>query len=241
MTSTVVLAAGLGSRIRAVSAGLPKPLIPIEGKSVIARNLEWLAASGVASAFVNLHYQASAIRETIGNGNEVGIDITYIVEEQLLGTAGTVRSLLPRLEDPILVVYGDSLVRFDLSRLRDAHAHSDAEATLALFDPACLPHSGIAGGTVSLDARGRVLAFNEGRTDGRYVNAGVYLLRASMLAGVDGRDPLDFGSDLFPRLLAQGRHLHGYVFDEGHCLGLDTPQSLQATRDLVAQGRVALR
>lgn len=240
MNSTVVLAAGLGSRIRDAIDGLPKPLISIAGKSVLARNLEWLAESGVTAVLVTLHYQAAMIRETLGDGRQLGLDVAYVIEERLLGTAGAVRSLLPRLADPVLVIYGDSLVRFDLPRLRDTHAHSGAEATLALFDPTRHPHTGIAGGTVSLDPQGRVLAFTEGRRDGRYVNAGVYLLGASALADTDDEGLIDFGNHLFPRLLAQGRHLHGHVFDDGHCLGLDTPESLETAHALVAQGRVKL-
>lgn len=241
MTSTVVLAAGHGSRIRAVSGDLPKPLLSIEGRSVIERNLGWLARYGVGSVLINLHYEGDRIRAALGDGRHLGVEITYVPEEQLLGTAGTVRHLASRLEAPILVVYGDSLLDFDLHAMRAAHARSGAVATISLFDRQRHPHSGIAGDTASLASDGRVEQFREGAADARYVNAGVYLVEAAAFDAAPPEASRDFSRELFPALLRSGAHLQGFVFDEGYCLGLDTPQSLDAARTLVARGRVTLR
>jgi len=129
--------------------------------------------------------------------------------------------------EPMLVVYGDSLVRFDLDALMRAHRSSGAEATIALFDRDRHPHTGIAGGRVRIDAKGRITAFVEGAdAESGLVNAGVYAVEPSLLGLIPPDQLVDFGRDVFPAMLGQGRALQGWIMeDDGYCLGLDTPES----------------
>ena len=141
----------------------------------------------------------------------------------------------------MLVVYGDSLVRCDLTALQRAHRDAKAEATVALFDRDRHPHTGIAGGRVKIDDGGRITAFVEGAGDAAgLVNAGVYALEPSILDLIPTGRLVDFGRDVFPAMLSQRRALQGWVMeDAGYCLGLDTPESHAAGLKLLEAGVVA--
>jgi len=242
MRRALVLAAGLGSRLRSVAGDLPKPLIPFGGAPVLAHNLRWLAGQGVSEVWINLHYAADAIRAEIGDGSAFGLKVTYVFEPELLGTAGALGNIRQVATEPMLVVYGDSLVRCDLAALTERHAARGAEVTVALFDQDSHPHTGIAGGRVELASDGAIVRFVEGGTDTgpALVNAGVYALSPSVLDLIPPGFS-DFGKDVFPAMLAQGRRLDGWIIDEaGFCLGLDTPQSYANGTALLARGRVTL-
>lgn len=242
MDRALVLAAGMGSRIRTVAGDLPKPLMPFGGAPILAHNLRWLAAGGVREVWINLHFAADAIRQAIGDGSAFGLEITYVHEPELLGTAGALANIAPVFDRGMLVVYGDNIVRCDLAILRARHSKAGAEATIALFDQCLHPHTGIAGGRVELTADGAVAAFVEGAgSPSTLVNAGVYVVESSLLDLIPTDRSVDFGRDVFPAMLAAHRALRGYVIDEaGFCLGLDTPESHAAGIKLLADGRIAL-
>ncbi|MBV9735998.1 MAG: nucleotidyltransferase family protein [Acidisphaera sp.] len=251
MPPALVLAAGLGTRIRAVAGDLPKPLIPFGGQPILAHNLRWLAAGGVRDVWINLHYNARRITELVGDGAGFGLRIRTLFEPELLGTAGALANLATQAPEAVpgavLVVYGDNLLRFDLAALLAAHRRRDAAATIALFDRDSHVHTGIAGGRVETGADGRVLAFREGGAPiaGRdLVNAGVYVVEPAvrrLIVPRNGGPAVDFGRDVFPAMLREGLPLFGHVIeDEGFCLGLDTPESHAAGTALLDAGRIVL-
>jgi mannose-1-phosphate guanylyltransferase len=243
MHQALVLAAGLGSRIRPVAGNLPKPLIPFGGAPILAHNLRWLAAGGVTEVWMNLHFAADAIRAEIGDGSAFGLKVTYVYEPELLGTAGALGNIRNVVEGPMLVVYGDSVVRCDLEALAAQHERRGAEATVALFNQDRHPHTGIAGGRVQIAPDGAIQRFIEGAGDmaGQpLVNAGVYAVSPSILELIPAGFS-DFGRDIFPAMLAQDRRLDAWLIDEaGFCLGLDTPESYAAGVALLDRGLVRL-
>ncbi len=244
----MVLAAGRGSRLGAAAGALPKPLIPLAGRSPVAWNLTWLAAAGAREVWINLHYRGKRIRAALGHGGAFGLSIRYSEEERLLGTAGgwaRVAAAHPRLR--WLVLYGDNLMRFDLARLLSTHGRAvgmGGLATIALFDPARHRNTGIAGGRAELGPAGQVSRFVEGTAGagvrGGLVNAGAYVLEPQVLGEVDMRvGEVDFGRHVLPRLAASGR-LYGHVLEPaGFCLGVDTVERLQRARAMLATAEVA--
>lgn len=243
----LVLAAGLGGRLRAIAGDLPKPLMSFGGTPILIRNLCWLADSGVEEVWINLHYAADRIRQAVGDGAGLGLTIRYVHEPELLGTAGALANIAQRFDaafnQALWVVYGDSVVRCDLAALTRSHQRAGAELTLALFDRGRHAHTGIAGGWVEITADGAVSAFVEGAAGdgGGLVNAGVYLAEPSILDLIPAGRPVDFGHEVFPAMLNQGRRLQGHVIeDSGYCLGVDTPESYAAGQRLLAEGRLAL-
>ncbi len=243
MPKAFVLAAGLGSRIRAVAGDLPKPLIRFGGEPILAHNLRWLAGAGVREVFINLHYRAEMIRDAVGDGARFGLRVDYFFEPELLGTAGALRNLGERFDDTLLLVYGDNIVRLDLAALLARHRAAAAKATVALFDPQRHANTGIAGGRVHVGDRGEVAAFVEGGpgTNGGLVNAGVYALEPAIRPYLGAEGSIDFGRDVFPAMLAAREPLAAHEMPaEGFCLGLDTPESYAEGERLLAAGRLAL-
>ena len=237
----LVLAAGLGSRLRGIAGDLPKPLLPIGGEPILARNLRWLSQGGVREVVINLHFEPDAVRAEIGDGAAMALRVSYVHEPVLLGTAGALANIADVFAQTMLVVYGDNLVHFDLQALLDRHAASGALATLALFDQDRNLHTGIAGGRVLLDVAGVVTAFVEGgpQVSAGLVNAGVYVVEPDILDLIPRRRLVDFGREVFPAMLAQGLPVAGHVIEPaGYCLGLDTPESFAAGQALLDQGRL---
>ncbi len=240
----LVLAAGKSTRIRSISQGLPKPLLSVHGRTILERNLSWLADSGLQSAWINLHYRPEAIKAVIRDGSHLGLKVSYSLEPEILGTAGAYKHLQEQWSGTTLVVYGDSLVSFDLAKFYQAHQNSKALATIALFDQNTHPHTAIAGGRVILDENARVTGFfemtgSEGNLPSTLVNAAVYLLEPQVLEMIPTQTFFDFARDLFPQMLTAGYHLQGYLID-GYCLGLDTPESYAKAMSLIECQRPAL-
>ena len=234
------MAAGLGSRIRTIAGDLPKPLIPFGGRSILAHNLRWLNRSGIGEVWINTHFGAAAIRETIGDGSDFSLSVHYTFEPEVLGTAGALANIASVADQTMLVVYGDNIVRCDLDALARAHRAGGALATVCLFDQARHAHTGIAGGRVVVDDHDLVTGFIEGG-DAGLVNAGVYLVEPQLIDRIPRGRSVDFARDVFPDMLASGVPLQGHVLEPGgFCLGLDTPQSFRAGEALLAAGRISL-
>lgn len=241
--SALVLAAGNSTRIAGVARGVPKPLLPLAGKAILVRNLEWLAGQGVKSVWINLHYRPELIREVVGTGEAWGLAVRYSYEPSILGTAGAWRNLEREWSATSLVVYGDNLLRLDLHRFVGHHLRTGGLATVAVFDPSRHANTGIAGGYVELDTATRVRRFIEGaRPPGAaaaYVNAGAYLLEPELRHHMGGGFQ-DFAKDVFPPLAEEGRLFAYLLADEDYCLGVDTPESLAVARELVRSARIVL-
>ena len=233
----VVLAAGRGTRLSAVTTTIPKPMLPVGGRPVIDRVLEMVANSGVGEVFMNLHHCAEVLTDYCGNGARWGIKLTYAFEPTLLGTAGAVKNFGPQLdgESSFFVVYGDNYLECDLSHLSEFHAKHGGAATLALFEKDNVAGSGI----VQLDENGRILRFVEkpppSQVFSRLVNGGVFVLSRDVLGVIPDTIPCDFSYDVFPSLMAAGQKLYGRVM-EGGVWGIDTPLLYEQLRERLRDG-----
>ena len=130
----LILAAGLGTRLRPLTLVRAKPAIPVAGEPLVRRIARWLAANGVSDLVLNLHHLPATLTAVVGDGSDLGLRVRYSWEQPLvLGSAGGPRQALPILgAETFLIVNGDTLSDFDLAALSDAHAVSGALATLAL-------------------------------------------------------------------------------------------------------------
>ncbi|MGH7463875.1 MAG: nucleotidyltransferase family protein [Longimicrobiales bacterium] len=233
----LLLAAGKGSRLGAVSGGVPKPLVDVGGTSPLQHAVSWTAAERPECIWINVHTHGDRVRERIGSAID-GVPILYSHEPELLGTAGAWKKLEEEWTETSLVVYGDNFMRFELRALQAAHARGGGLVTIALFDPARHASTGTVGGRAVLE-NGRVTEFIEGGGDGM-VNAGAYCIEPE-LRGRLSHGLLDFGHDVLPRLALQGE-LAGHVVEEGaYCLGIDDPARLSAARALLRQGLEVVR
>ncbi len=161
MLQTIVLAAGLGTRLHPITRHIAKPAVPVAGKALVVRVLEWLHREGVPDVIVNLHHLPATVTAIVGDGTQLGLRVRYSWEREILGSAGGPRlalSLWPGLEGPCLVTNGDTLTDFPLAPLVAAHASARADGalvTMAVVRNARPDHYN----GLRIDAAGRVLAF----------------------------------------------------------------------------------
>src|SRR2546423_6116590 len=127
----MILAAGLGTRLRPITRQIPKPMVPVVNKPVMEHIARLLAAHGFNEVVANLHWFPQVIRERFGDGSGVGLSLSYSHEEKLLGTAGGVRAAAEFLGDDFLVISGDALTDIDLTSMRRFHESHQGIATLA--------------------------------------------------------------------------------------------------------------
>lgn len=209
----LVLAAGLGRRLRPLTDKVPKPLLPVAGRPILAWTLERLQALGCEAVAINLHHLGEAIRDRFGD-RFGDMPLRYSEEPELLGTLGALGPLRQffAAADLVLVINGDSLCRWPLKRLVRRHQASRAQATLLL---ARGPDATNFGGGVGVAKDGRILSMFRGDEDRgevhrRHVFAGAHALVPSLLPRV-GDGPSDFVSDLYLPLLSEGARLQGVI------------------------------
>ena len=113
----VVMAGGEGSRLRPLTIGRPKPMVPVVNKSVIGHLFDLLKHHGITEVIVTLRYMASFIQDYFDDGSSIGMKITYSIEEAPLGTAGSVKHAARYLDDTFIVISGDALTDFNLGEI----------------------------------------------------------------------------------------------------------------------------
>jgi NDP-sugar pyrophosphorylase family protein len=223
----VVLAAGRGERLGAAALTRPKPLWRLGSAPILDQDLALLAAAGVSHVAINLHHLGASIRNHVDQQHYGAMSVTYSEEETLLGTAGGVRqaqSLLPSTW-PLLVIYGDNLLRLDLRRMIERHAAAKGQASIAVHWLTDARMSGL----VEFGGDGRIDSFVEKPKGPRpipgWVNAGVYLLEESVIDTIPADRPTDFGLDIFPRLLNDEARLYAHQLGaDERVWAIDTPQ-----------------
>ncbi|MAG37579.1 MAG: nucleotidyl transferase [Dehalococcoidia bacterium] len=221
----LILCAGEGTRLRPLTADRPKPMVPVGGKPGLAWIIGWLSHFGVYEIAINLHHRPEAVTDYFADGAQYGVRLTYLLEEQLLGSAGTARALASFLDRRFVLVYGDVLTTLDLSRLVALHKRSHALATLALYTVPNPSECGI----VSLDAQGRVTRFVEKPPPtavfSTLANSGIYVMEPDIIASIPpDLVPCDFGHDVFPALLRADRALWGLpIATDEYLIDFGTP------------------
>lgn len=201
ITEAIVLAGGRGTRLRSLVSAVPKPMADVNGAPFLAYVLARLAAAGVRTTLLSVGYKHEAITSYFG-GSWRGMRLRYVVEPEPLGTGGALALSLAQAEEPsVFVLNGDTYFDVPLQELAARHAAGCCDLTLALKR---LPDVGRYGTVVV--AGGRVVRFEEkaGRAAG-LVNAGVYLARRDLLAGVPAGVAFSFEADFLPPRLGELR------------------------------------
>ncbi len=221
----MVLAAGLGTRLRPVTHAIPKPMVPVLNRPVMEHTVRLLARHGFRETIANVYWFPETIETHFGDGSAFDLELSYSQEERLLGTAGGVRKAAGFLGDSFLVVAGDALTDIDFAAMRDFHESHHGLATLATKRVA------------DTDQFGVVIAGEDGRIEGfqekpdpvealsNLANTCIYMFRAevfdffpepgtSKAAGAD--DPpafADWAMDVFPALLENDIPFYSHEID----------------------------
>jgi mannose-1-phosphate guanylyltransferase len=221
----MILAAGLGTRLRPITYAMPKPMVPVLNRPVMEHIVRLLARHGFREAIANLHWFPETIEAHFGDGSEFGIELSYSREERLLGTSGGVRNAAGFFGDSFLVISGDALTDVDLGAMREFHESHDGIATLATKRVADTTQFGVA----ITGSDGRIQGFQEKPDPSEALsdlaNCGIYMFRsevfdffpspgASKAAGPE--DPpsfADWAMDVFPALLEADVPFYSHEID----------------------------
>lgn len=221
----VLLAAGLGTRLRPVTDVVPKCLVEVGGRTLLDTWLDALAAAGVDEVLVNTHHLAEQVVDHVTH-RATGPAVHLAHEPVLLGSAGTLLNNRDFLdgEDMFLVLNADNLTDFDLRVLVDAHRAGGAVATLTVFRT---PRPSECGILEVVD--GRVVGFVEKPASPRsdLANAGMYAFGPEVLDEIPDSLPRDVGFDLLPRLVGRARAVS---IGDSWFLDIGTPQALERAR-----------
>jgi NDP-sugar pyrophosphorylase family protein len=231
----MILAAGLGTRLRPLTDTLPKPLLPVAGRPLIVWNLLLLRRHGITEVIVNLHHLGHLIEQALGDGASLGMTIAYSREAALLGTGGGLKQAGPFFGgEAFVVLNGDTLFELDLGAMTAAHRRSGAVATMALREDPDPDRWGAvevddAGRVVRIGGRGRAAG---GRTVKRMF-AGIHVMHPRLLADVPaGRESSII--DAYVRAIQAGDMVGEYGLP-GYWSDVGTPERYaQAQRDAEA-------
>jgi dTDP-glucose pyrophosphorylase len=210
----VIMAGGLGTRLRPLTESTPKPMLPVGDRPLLQRTIEQLGQAGIRSISITTHYRADKIKQHFGDGSSFGAVVQYSHESEPLGTAGALRLLEMEGDEPLLVINGDVLTTVNYRAMLDYHLEHGAELTMGVRRYAMkVPY-----GVVECDGP-RVRELREKPEVGFFVNAGIYLVEPRLCREVPEDRRYDM-TELIDRMIAQGRRvvsfpIHEYWLDIG--------------------------
>jgi mannose-1-phosphate guanylyltransferase / phosphomannomutase len=244
----VIIAGGLGTRLRPLTYNTPKPIVPVANRAFVLHQIELLRQHGISEVILNLHYLSDSIKSILDDGKDLGIKIVYSIEEHPLGTAGAVKNAEEFFDDgPMVVFNGDVLTDINISQIVDFHKKKKAKVTLTLTrveDPTAY-------GLILTDKESRVSHFiekpsweqlanlsAEGPAD--TINAGIYVIDPKIFKNVPKGVEYSFERQLFPELLEQGEPIYGYISDR-YWIDIGKPTQYQSAHEAILRNEVAVR
>lgn len=211
----IIMAGGFGTRLRPLTMSLPKPMVPMMNRPMMEHIVRLLKKHGFTDITSLLYFYPDAIINHFGDGQNFGINMSYIKAEADFGTAGSVRNATEQLglKERIVIISGDVLTDFDLTAAIKFHEQKGAKATLVLTHV----KNPLQFGVVMSDEAGNVTRFLEkpswGEVFSDTINTGIYILEPEAYEQIPYKKEFDFSKDLFPSLLPQQGALAGYIAD----------------------------
>jgi mannose-1-phosphate guanylyltransferase len=230
----MVMAAGLGTRLRPLTYEVPKPMVPVANRPIMEHILALLPRHGFSEVIANLHWFPETIRNRFGDGSSVGVDLTYSYEEELMGTAGGVRNVSSFFGDePFLVMAADALTDIDLAALRAAHDANGGIATLAVRRVPNVSEFGV----IIAGSDGRIQGFQEKPDPAEALsdlaNCMIYILEPEIFDYFPDKHSVDFALDVFPALLENDVPFHVHAIDSYWNDVGSLPEYIQGNMDVL--------
>lgn len=236
----MILAAGFGTRLRPLTNTIPKPLLPVGGTPLIVWNLLLLRRYGIREVMVNLHHLGSLIEKELGNGDALGMRISYSPEPIILGTGGGIKQAEDFFQgEPFLVLNGDTLLELDVSDLLCFHRQHHPLATMVVREDPDAERWG----AVELDHEQRVVRINGRGCLGKVASAvrmfaGVHVMHPRLLRTVlRGRESSII--DAYTHEIEHGESVLGYMFT-GYWSDVGTPARYEDAQRAFDEGRIRI-
>jgi NDP-sugar pyrophosphorylase family protein len=227
----MVLAAGLGTRLRPVTDGVPKCLVPLAGRPLLDWTLGWLASLGIRECVINLHYLQEKVKEFAGDGSRYGLRIHYSHEPELLGTAGAVKKVAAFFDEPFYVIYSDNFSQWDLRKLAEVSESEIAIGAMAVHWREDVTQSGMVEMAEDDRIRRLVEKPKPEEVTSHYVNAGFYFLNPAIFKYIAEGRPCDFAYDVFPKMLEAGEKIYAVKMEDS-IIGIDTLEAYEQANEL---------
>lgn len=225
----VVMAGGFGHRLRPLTKHLPKPMLPVGDKPLLEIMIQQLKDAGIRRVHVSTHFQSDKIINHFGDGCDFGVEISYLSEDQPLGTAG-VLSKLNGSEEPIFVINGDILTRIDFRSMLSFHLDHHADLTVAVRQYDIEVPYGV------LECKGpQVDNISEKPTYRFFVNAGIYILQPTSYHFIPENQPFDM-TDLIEALISARRTVVSFPITE-YWLDIGQPNDYRKAQDDIKNGK----
>jgi mannose-1-phosphate guanylyltransferase len=237
-STALVLAAGLGTRLRPLTLARAKPALPVAGRSLIERIVIWLAGHGLDDLIVNLHYRPETITAVLGDGRQLRTRVRYSWEQPVLGSAGGPRRAFSLTSDERLwLINGDTLADVRLPAMAAAHQASDALVTMAVIPN---PDPSRYGGVV-IDDGGAVAGFSRrGAAGPSWHFVGVQIAERAAFEGLQDGVPAESIASLYPALIANRPGSIRAFKGEGTFRDIGTPADYLAACLALAEDTSAL-
>ena len=238
----MILAGGLSTRLYPLTKDVPKPVVPVLGEPISGHVMRWLASFGVTEVAINVFYLADKVKAAFGDGSRYGVNITYLDEAELTGSAGALKQMEAWFDDGTFAVVGcDDLTDANLDALVRFHKERGALASIGLVESEEVDQYGV----VLTDTRGRITGFQEkpakGTEKSKLANTGIYVFEPEIFSRIPAGTFYDFGKQVFPELLADALPFYAMRLTGAYWRDIGTPgEYRQATADALA-GLVHLR
>ncbi|MGK2904920.1 MAG: sugar phosphate nucleotidyltransferase [Desulfuromonadales bacterium] len=236
----VIMAGGFGTRIHPLTISMPKPMIPLVNRPIMEHIVNLLKRHGITDLVLLLFHQPEEIKKYFSDGSEFGVHITYVTPLEDFGTAGAVKAAARHLDERFMIISGDLLTDFDLSKVIAFHEEMHAKATITLtsvIDP-------LQFGVVITDKQFRITKFLEkpgwGEVFSDTINTGIYILEPEVLELIPDGENRDWSRDVFPKMLENDDALYGCNM-QGYWADIGNPEAyLDACHD-ICTGKVAVQ
>ncbi len=204
-----ILVGGVGSRMRPLTYLVPKPMLPLAGKPLLERNLDYLKQYDFEDIVLCVAYLKRQIMDYFEDGSKFGVKIEYAETDEPLGTAGQLRTARDLLVgDTFLAMNGDIFTSLEIPKLLEFHQENDSFLTIALKPyKVKMPY-----GKITLNGRKRITEFEEKPDISFFANAGVYVCNPGIFEYFPPEDPCNLEYDVFPRIIENER-VFGYQSD----------------------------
>jgi len=211
MNKAVIMAGGFGTRLRPLTMTSPKPMVPVANKPMMHHIVNLLKQHGVQDVVSLLYFQPDKIKDYFKDGSEFGISMKYVAAEADYGTAGSVKNAYQHLTDRFIIISGDVLTDFDITKALEYHDKQKSMATILLTRVT----NPIQFGIVMTEEDGRITRFLEkpswGQVFSDTINTGIYILEPEVLDLIPYQKDFDFSKDLFPLMLRNNLPLYGFT------------------------------
>ncbi len=237
----MLLAGGLSTRLYPLTKQVPKPLVPLVGEPNAGQVMRYLHTFGIDDVVMNVFYLADQIVAAFGDGSRYGVQLRYLHEKNLTGSAGAVKQMQAFFQDGTFVVVGcDGVTDSKLDELIAFHRERKAIATIGLLEAPVVDQFGV----VVLDDAGRIQEFQEkpkpGTEKSHLVNTGIYVFEPEIFEYIPADQFSDFGNDVFPALLAAGQRFYGMHLSDAYWTDIGTLAEYRRATEDVLSGRLVL-